>query len=232
MPTVVLIHGLFGFRKLLWLEYFQGVRQLYEGMGLRVLVPSLPWADSIEQRAHALASQLSTKPAPLHLLAHSMGGLDARYWVTHLDGADKVVSLTTLSTPHHGSSAADLACQSYSPYRLFAGVRDLTLANLKLFNADTPNHPDVIYRSYSATRPVTEHPWIVRHHGRIIQNMEGNNDAQVSIQSAIWGEHISTLPCDHFELISKNFWFNPFHKRIKFDPMSVYRDIGNWILGH
>jgi len=229
-PTVVLIHGLFGFRKLLWLEYFQGVRQLYESMALRVLVPSLPWAGSIEQRANELSKQLANESGPLHLLAHSMGGLDARRWITHLGGAGKTASLTTLSTPHRGSSAADLVSHAYSPFRLFAGVRDLTTNKLKIFNADTPDQPDIIYRSYSAARPVAEHPWIVRHYGRTIQQQEGGNDAQVSVQSAIWGEHISTLPCDHFELIAKNFWFNPFRKRIKFDPAPMYRDIGNWIL--
>ena len=77
-PTVVLIHGLFGFNKLLWFEYFNHVRQLYESMGLRVIVPGLPWAGSLELRANALARQLEHEPGPLHLLAHSMGGLDAR----------------------------------------------------------------------------------------------------------------------------------------------------------
>jgi len=230
MPTVVLIHGLFGFSNILWLEYFQGVRPLYNSMGLRVLAPSLPWAGSIEQRARALDRQLADEPGPLHLLAHSMGGLDARYWIAHLGGADNTASLTTLSTPHHGSPAADLVCKAYSPFRLFAGVRDLTTGNLKSFNTQTPDHPDIIYRSYSAARPVTEHPWIVRHHGRYIQQMEGDNDAQVSIRSASWGQHVTTLPCDHFELIGRNFWFNPLRSRHTFGPMPVYKDIGDWIL--
>ncbi len=230
MPTVVLIHGLFGFRKVLWLEYFQGVRPLYESMGLRVLTLSLPWAGNIEQRAHTLARQLANESGPLHLLAHSMGGLDARHWIRHLGGADKTASLTTLSTPHHGSPAADLACKAYSPYRLFAGVRDLTTSKLESFNAQTPDQPNIIYRSYSAARPVAQHPWVVRHHGRYIQQMEGDNDAQVSVQSATWGEHVATLPCDHFELIAKNFWFNPLRSRHTFDPMPVYKDIGDWIL--
>jgi len=232
MPTVVLIHGLFGFRKVLWLEYFQGVRPLYENMGLRVLTLSLPWAGSIEQRADALARQLADEPGPLHLLAHSMGGLDARRWITHLGGADKTASLITLSTPHHGSPAADLVSKAFSPFRLFAGVGDLTTSNLQIFNAETPNHPNIIYRSYSAARPVAQHPWVVRHQGRYIQQVEGDNDAQVSIQSAAWGEHVATLPCDHFELIGRNFWFNPFRKRSAFDPMPIYQDIGNWILHH
>jgi len=231
-PTVVLIHGLFGFRKVLWLDYFQGVRPLYEQMGLRVLTLSLPWAGSIEQRASALAQFLAPESGPLHLLAHSMGGLDARRWITHLAGGEKTASLTTLSTPHHGSAAADVVRYGHSPFRLFSGVRDLTTTRLKLFNAQTPDHPDVIYRSYSAARPVEQHPWVVRHYGRIIQSQEGNNDSQVSIHSAMWGEHIGTLPSDHFELISRNFWFNPFRSRVSFDPMPVYQDIGNWILQH
>jgi len=229
-PTVVLIHGLFGFRKVLWLEYFKGVRQRYEHMGLRVLAPSLPWAGNIKQRAHVLAQQLEQESGPLHLLAHSMGGLDARYWISHLGGATKTVSLTTLSSPHHGSSAADYVCQGYTPFRLFAGVRNLTTDKMKAFNAQTPDHADVVYRSYTAARPVHEHVWLVRHFGRHIQRTEGDNDSQVSVRSAMWGEHIAILPCDHFELISLNLWLNPFRHRARFDPMPVHEDIGNWIL--
>ena len=229
-PTVVLIHGLFGFHKLLWREYFQGVRPLYENMGLRVIAPSLPWAGSIEQRADALAQQLETEPGPLHLIAHSMGGLDARHWLTRLGGANRTLSLTTLATPHRGSVAANHVCRSLSPFRVFAGVRDLTTDRIANFNHHTPDHSDVVYRSYSAARPVDEHPWIVRRYGRRIQTAEGDNDSQVSVRSATWGKHLATLPCDHFELISSNFWFNPFRQRTSFDPIPVYRDIGNWIL--
>jgi triacylglycerol lipase len=229
-PAVVLIHGLFGFRRLLWLEYFQGVRQLYEGMGLRVIVPSLPWADSIRQRAHALAEQLESEPAPLHLLAHSMGGLDARLWINNMGGSAKTSSLTTLSTPHRGSPASDHVCRTYSPFRLFAGARGLTTEAIKQFNLNTPDHPKVIYRSYSASRPIAEQPWIVRRYGRIIQQSEGDNDSQVSVRSAAWGKHVGTLPCDHFEIISRDFWFNPFKSRSTFHPLPIYRQIGEWIL--
>jgi len=229
-PTVVLIHGLFGFRKLLWLEYFKGVRQFYEHMGLRVLVPALPWAGDIEGRARVLAQRLAHEPGPLHLLAHSMGGVDARYWISRLGGAGKVASLTTLASPHRGSTAADIVCQSYMPFRLFAGVRNLTTEKMQAFNARTPDDPGVVYRSYAAARPVPEHVWLVRYFGRHIQRHEGNNDSQVSVHSAKWGEHIATLPCDHFELIYLNLWLNPWRYRRPFDPTPVYHDIGNWIL--
>lgn len=228
--TVVLIHGLFGFRKLLWIEYFQGVRELYEGMGLRVIVPCLPSVGSLEQRAKSLAFQLEGEEGPLHLVGHSMGGLDARYLINHLNGAAKVATLTTLVTPHRGSSAADFVCARRSPFKLLAGVRSLTRESIRRFNADTADQPGIVYRSYSAMRGLDEQPWLVRRYARFIQIQEGDNDSLVSIASAHWGEHVATLPCDHFEFIFKNLWLNPFRSRERYDPMPVYREIGEWIL--
>ncbi len=231
MPaTVVLIHGLFGFRRILWIDYFAGVRPLLEAMGLRVVVPALPWAGPIGRRARRLAEQLDGETGPLHLIAHSMGGLDARYYIGHLGGDNRVASLTTIATPHRGSAAADHVCRSLSPMIVFPGVRELTRERMRAFNDDTPDLPHIAYRSYSASRPVGEQPWIVRRYGRIIQEQEGDNDAQVSVASARWGEHIETLPCDHFELIGKNFWFNPLRRRPPFDHLPLYRQVGEWIL--
>lgn len=229
-PTVVLIHGLFGFRKLFWVEYFQGVRELYESMGLRVVVPELPWVGSLEKRAESLARQLQYENGPLHLLAHSMGGLDARYFINHLEGAEKTASLTTLVTPHRGSSAADFICTRRSPFRFFPGVRSLTTERLRQFNAMTPDKANIVYRSYSGMRKLDEQPWLVRRYARYIEEQEGDNDSQVSIVSAQWGEHIATLPCDHYEFIFKNLWLNPFQMRKTYDPMPVYCDIAKWIL--
>lgn len=231
-PTVVLVHGLFGFRRFLWIEYFQGARQLLQSLGCRVLVASLPWSGSLQSRSHRLAEFLARETGPLHLIAHSMGGLDARHYITHLNGHKKVASLTTLATPHHGSAAADHVCASFSPFRAFAGIHDLTRESVRQFNATTPDHPQVIYRSFSAARPIKEQPWIVRRYGRIIQNAEGDNDSQVSIASACWGEHICTVHADHFELIGRNFWFQPWRKRQPFDHLPLYRETGMWILKH
>jgi len=229
-PTVVLIHGLFGFRKLLWLEYFRQARLLYEQMGMRVIVVKLPWAGSIDRRARALAAQLRDEPGPLHLVAHSMGGLDSRLWITHLGGGAQVVSLTTLATPHRGSPVADHVCASYSPFRLFAGVHALTTTAMRQFNAATPDHIDVIYRSYAAVRPVEQLPWFMRRYARLIEQAEGENDSQVSRLSASWGTLVAVLSADHFELVSLNLWLNPFKRRQPFDPLPLYREIGERIM--
>jgi len=228
-PTVILLHGLFGFRRFLWFDYFRGVKPLLESLGCRVIVTGVSWSGPIEMRAEQLARQLATEPGPLHLIAHSMGGLDARRFITHLGGAGKVASLTTLATPHHGSPAADDVCHGFSLFRLSKGVHDLTTESMHAFNASTPDHPDVIYRSYSASRPLNELPWLTRHYARAIMAAEGENDSQVSVRSARWGEHIETLPADHFELIGLNLWLNRLRKRKSFNHLDVYRDIAEWI---
>lgn len=42
----------------------------------------------------------------VNIIAHSKGGLDAKYMITELGMEDKVASLTTLCTPHRGSIIA------------------------------------------------------------------------------------------------------------------------------
>ena len=51
----------------------------------------------------------------IHIIAHSMGGLDSRYMISKLGMADRVLSLTTISTPHHGSPIADITVARASP---------------------------------------------------------------------------------------------------------------------
>ena len=228
-PTIVLLHGLFGFSRIIYWDYFNGVRDFYEQQGFRVLVPRVPGASTIDVQANSLAKQLENDPGSLHLVAHSMGGLYARHFITHCNGHKKVQSLTTLSTPHRGSPAADYICNSISFFRFFNGVHALTADSMKLFNETTPDMPDICYRSYSAARPMDELPWSVRDLSRVIQEAEGANDAQVSVASAIWGEHVRTLHADHFEVIGQNFWLNPFRQRKKFNHFDLYREIADWI---
>ncbi|MDX8403125.1 MAG: alpha/beta fold hydrolase [Mariprofundaceae bacterium] len=228
-PTIVLLHGLFGFSRIIYWDYFNGVSSFLENEGFRVLTPRVPPASSIKTQAKSLARQLENESDPLHLIAHSMGGLYAREYIAHHGGQEKVKSLTTLATPHRGSSAADYICKSISFYRLFKGVHELTTQHMKIFNENTPDSVEVHYRSYSSCRPIGELPWIVRDLGQIIEKTEGENDVQVSVGSAIWGEHVSTLHADHFELIGQNFWLNSFKKRERFNHMSLYREISEWI---
>src|SRR5207302_6034388 len=134
---------------------------------------------------------------PVHLLAHSMGGLDARYMISCLDGKEKVLTLTTLGTPHRGSSFADWGIRRLG--RLLKPVfnafniptqafYDLTTDACKTFNERTPNAEGVRY--FAVAGQHDGHylcpEWLLPY-GIVHQN-EGPNDGVVSLASATFGE--------------------------------------------
>jgi hypothetical protein len=69
---------------------------------------------SVQLRAQELAARINQKfPAgEIQIIAHSMGGLDARCMLAQnmlgLAAAGRVISFTTISTPHDGSPVANL----------------------------------------------------------------------------------------------------------------------------
>jgi len=65
---------------------------------------------SIVSRAARLDEQLraQARGRGVNMLAHSMGGLDSRYLISHLRPTDYApLSLTSVSTPHRGSPFMD-----------------------------------------------------------------------------------------------------------------------------
>ncbi|KAF8962670.1 hypothetical protein BGZ46_001128 [Entomortierella lignicola] len=114
---IVLCHGLFGFDKMgpaaiphLQIHYWNGIHQALSKLGAKVIVARVPRTGSIKERAEDLHKILSTtmEGSPVNFVAHSMGGLDCRYLISHIHDKNYTVqSLTTLSTPHRGSPMMD-----------------------------------------------------------------------------------------------------------------------------
>src|SRR3954453_19971991 len=82
---IVLAHGLFGFNqiclgRLTLAAYFRGIPEWLRASGNRVLVPKVPSIAGIGARAKRLGEQVAAAfdDEPVHLIGHSMGGLDAR----------------------------------------------------------------------------------------------------------------------------------------------------------
>jgi triacylglycerol esterase/lipase EstA (alpha/beta hydrolase family) len=104
---IVLCHGLFGFDKIgpasmprLQMHYWGGIAKLLQEHAGEIHVARVPSIGSIESRAmelhRFLESNLSGRD--VNLVAHSMGGLDSRYLVTHGPPASyRIRSLTTVS---------------------------------------------------------------------------------------------------------------------------------------
>ena len=123
MRTVLLAHGLFGFSRIGALAYFTGVRECWRKANptgqITFLAPPVPPTGSLHDRALALKAAIEAAftrdqlaaGKVVHVVGHSMGGLDARYLMSRngLGCASWIASLTTISTPHAGSMLADIA---------------------------------------------------------------------------------------------------------------------------
>ncbi len=234
---IVLVHGLFGFGRVQLAgctvaSYFPGIAEAIEAAGNRVLIPSLTPTGGIAQRARQLRDYLlaHSPHEPVHLLAHSMGGLDARYMISRLDMAGHVLTLTTLGTPHRGSSFADWGVlrleRLVKPVLEFIGMPteafyDLTKARCAAFNAEVPDRPQVRYFSVAGRFDATYlHPeWLLPFN--VVGRAEGDNDGIVAIESARYGEDLEVWEGDHLSLVN---WLRPFapHRGWSRDPRPRY----------
>jgi triacylglycerol lipase len=215
---VVLVHGLFGFDRIQagnWVlaDYFPGIPDALRAAGNRVLVARLSPTGGVAQRARQLQELIDRESPhePVHLIAHSMGGLDSRYLVSRLGMADRVLSLTTLGTPHRGSPFADWALRHFghflAPAFDFLGVprkafEDLTVARCRRFSEETPDAPGVRYFSVAGrVRPDWLSPqWHLP--ASILEKAEGPNDGVVSVESARHGEGCEVWDDDHLGLVN------------------------------
>jgi triacylglycerol lipase len=149
---VYLTPGMFGFARLASFDYFEHMvraveeRFLARGRPVAVHVCEVHPTSSVRRRAAKLANMVAETSGkdggPVHLLGHSTGGLDARLVASpsvHLDATsgealawiDRLRSVTTVNTPHHGTPLATFFA-TVSGQRLLYAVSALTVAALKL----------------------------------------------------------------------------------------------------
>jgi len=225
-PTpIVLHHGLFGFGNFklgpVAVSYFRGVDRALAERGHPLIVPRVHPTGSIERRAGRLKAVIERESAARGLdgrrvvvVAHSMGGLDARHMVTHLGMARRVAAIVTVSTPHRGSSYADWClthlCERLGAFKVtdllgldVSAVNDLTRDACARFNAATPDAAGVRYYSVAAARPRHRVAPVFYHSHGVVTANEGENDGLVSVASAQWGECLGTWAADHLHVIGR-----------------------------
>lgn len=118
MPSapIILAHGYLGFGALGPLNYFNNVASILKSAGAtQVFAPDVAPKGTLATRSQELATAISEQfPGQrVHVIAHSMGGLDARWLIAN--GAPNIASLTTLGSPFQGTLVADVAA---NPARL------------------------------------------------------------------------------------------------------------------
>jgi len=185
MPQLplVLAHGIFRFDALrvflrdhggvdIGPHYFNGIADLLRRNGIDAEETDVSFCGPLVLRARQLAADVNrilarSGAAQVDIIAHSMGGLDARKPIVDEGLATKVRTLTTIGTPHLGTSSADLALEiggrlfiaALLPILELDGFSDLTTTACSAFNrraADAEVANGVRYRTVTATAPLLQ----------------------------------------------------------------------------
>lgn len=208
-------------------NYFKGIRNFLRSQGFDVHSTRVSFAAGVNQRSEDLRNEVNrilteTGKEKVHIIGHSMGGLDARHMIVEKGMADRVASLTTIGTPHNGTSFADwgIANGGSEVIKLVSkvvhieGLNDLTRASCQTFNDAARNAEasnDVVYKTYAATEDLLTTFTPLQLSWTIINKEEGDNDGLVPLTSQQWQSEIKgddgkvkqveqkkfTVPADH-----------------------------------
>ncbi|UCE58711.1 MAG: hypothetical protein JSU63_14860 [Phycisphaerales bacterium] len=204
------------------LHYFKNIRTHLQSHGFYVRHTNVDWAGSVDERSGQLKQQIEgvlndeeLGAEQVHIIAHSMGGLDSRHML--FDNRDegfheKIASLTTIATPHNGSPIADSIVGGIGDLLkklgFGEGTHDLTTEACCKFNAESEafeRECGVHFRSYAGKQKrryvftPLKPAWDIVHESE----PEFGNDGLVSVDSARWKEEYFRKPvldADHFNL--------------------------------
>jgi triacylglycerol lipase len=220
--ALVLVHGIMGFEAVpVWrARYFRGIARHLEERGLVVREPRLPPFGSVPERAARLAEFIHALPDDrVNVIAHSMGGLDARFAIARHELAPRIASLTTIGTPHRGTPIAEWKRLAPAALlRRLGALEWLTPEAMVKFNEEILDDPRVTYAcvvgrvdgGLAETSPllVPSHMWLRRR--------AGTSDGLVPSASQKWGTLLFEVPADHWAQIG---W------RLGYDTRALYDEI-------
>ena len=107
---IVLVHGL-GMKDTFFMKSWGWIDRILCVQGYTVYKSNVDGFGTVESNAAQLKEEIrhileETGAEKVNIIAHSKGGLDAKYMIQKMDMAKQVASLTTLCTPHKGSPIA------------------------------------------------------------------------------------------------------------------------------
>jgi len=107
---IVLVHGL-GMKDTFFMKSWGWIDRILRVQGYTVYKSNVDGFGTVESNAKQLKEEIGkileeTGAEKVNIIAHSKGGLDAKYMIQQMDMAKQVASLATLCTPHKGSPIA------------------------------------------------------------------------------------------------------------------------------
>lgn len=209
---LIMVHGV-GFRDLKYFNYWGRIPRELTRYGAAVYYGNQEAMGTIADNAEDIRKKIyevleETGCDKVNIIAHSKGGLDARYAVSKLGMGPYVASLTTVCTPHRGCRFVDYACRL--PERLYRFVarcfdaafrrfgdrkpdfytatHQFSTSDSERFNLEVPNAKGVYYQSYASIMRCVVSDLLLWLPYCLIYPLEGPNDGLVSIESAKWGQ--------------------------------------------
>lgn len=216
---LVLVHGVF-FRDRKYFNYWGRIPGELIRNGATVFYGEQQSAASTAAAAAELKERIlrvieQTGCGKVNIIAHSKGGLEARYAVSRLGLAPYVASLTTINTPHRGCAFTDwllnrvpkgicdwmagryngaLRKLGDSSPDFYAAVCDLTIKRCEEMNRVTPDVPDVFYQSVgSKMKGWTSAPFPLSFAYLLVRRFDRENDGLVGVDSMKWGKSFRLL---------------------------------------
>jgi triacylglycerol lipase len=219
---VILAHGLFGFSRiglgpLTLTAYFRGIPDVLRAAGNRVLVTRVHPIAGVEFRGRRLGDRIRHvfPEEPVHVIGHSLGGLDARRLIADPAWRKRVLSLTTIGTPHLGTMLADFAKLRVG--RIYSlldkmgldhrGFLDITRLSARRFHRQHEEPRDIPCFSLAGDPPAGEVTWPLQRLHAVLGELEGPNDGLVPVSSALaFGTALPCWPTDHLRQMN---WMSP-----------------------
>jgi triacylglycerol lipase len=224
---VVLVHGILAHDRRSLIDFWGRIPDILRKNGINVYFGGTDAWGSYESNALLLKDTidrilLETESEKVNIIAHSKGGIDSRYLIWRHNYGDKVASLTTVSTPHHGAELADLIFQQRIVHtnmtkraldifgRLYGDINpdmfnlnyQLTTVNMKQFNQIVVKDERVFYQSYYTTMRNPFDDIMFFYSFLYIRRVSGANDGIVSEVSSMWSDNITKIErISHAEIV-------------------------------
>jgi triacylglycerol lipase len=214
------------------LHYFKGIRTMLQENGFEVYHSNVSWAADVNRRAEDLKQNLieifeKRSCEKVNIIAHSMGGLDARHMMFNDRDTDQIhkqiASVTTVSTPHDGSPFADWGTDNL-PYVIpvaqklgldLTAIMDLRTDRCREFNADPEvmafeqsREDSILFQSYAGKQDFWGVFDPLKLPFYIIEKEEGDNDGLVSVESAKWRERYFKGVVENTDHLNELGWWD------------------------
>jgi len=214
---LVLIHGV-GFKDFKYINYWGRIPKELIRNGATIYYGNQEAWGTVEYNAQDIKDKIldiisKTECEKVNIIAHSKGGLDARYMISNLNMGEYVASLTSIAVPHRGSKVIDVIYKipkgiykviggGFNKYYrkigdknpdFFTASRQLSTYYSKEFNEAVKDDVQVYYQSYASIMKHMFSDYILTIPYFILKLTSGENDGLVEVESAKWGEFKGVL---------------------------------------